>query len=178
MLEALPENFFLLRSDKTHFHLCGTVNKQNIRWAPENPHEVCQTPFNSEKITVWWEVFSFGIVKPYFVEDSGQTVTVNSDQNVRMLRDIFSTQTYRIHTKNWQGRFWWSAFGDFGGVVPIRRRYSSYSQTMNEIGTWALSWLRDIPHRKHKAAYGLTSIYPPHLLPVFVFERILKGRGV
>ena len=52
MLEE-NENLTLIMSDEAHFHLNGTVNKQNFRyWASENPHELHQRPLHSPKVTV------------------------------------------------------------------------------------------------------------------------------
>lgn len=90
ILDTIPVSAFLLTSDEAHFHLCGTVNKQNMRyWAPENPHEIHQSPLHSLKVTVWCAVSRFGVIGPYFFEERGQTVTVTSDRYVAMLRDFF-----------------------------------------------------------------------------------------
>ena len=43
----------LLMSDEAHFHLHGTVNKQNFRyWSAANPHELHQHPTYHPKVTV------------------------------------------------------------------------------------------------------------------------------
>ena len=35
------ENAIIIMNDEAHFHLNGTVNKQNLRyWAPENPRNI------------------------------------------------------------------------------------------------------------------------------------------
>jgi hypothetical protein len=40
ILAVVPPTGILWSSDKAHFHLSGTVNKQNFRyWAAENPLE-------------------------------------------------------------------------------------------------------------------------------------------
>jgi hypothetical protein len=46
----------ILMMDEAHFHLSGSVNKQNFRyWAAENPHELHQCPLHSAKVTgVGW----------------------------------------------------------------------------------------------------------------------------
>lgn len=67
---------------------------------------------------------------------------------------FFSTQTYRIHTKHWQGRFWWS-------LVSTGRSYSSYSQIINGISEWALPWSRDTPSRERKPALARSSDLAP-----------------
>ena len=66
-------------SNEAYFHLDGTINKHNLRyWAPEQPRLVHQRLLHSQRVTVWCAVGSSGIIRPYFVEDSGVTVTVNS----------------------------------------------------------------------------------------------------
>ena len=48
------EDAIIIMSDEAHFHLNGSVNKQNFRyWASQNPHEVHERPFQSPKVTVW-----------------------------------------------------------------------------------------------------------------------------
>ncbi|KAE9536186.1 hypothetical protein AGLY_007409 [Aphis glycines] len=99
ILDTIPVSAFLLTSDEAHFHLCGTVNKQNMRyWAPENPHEIHQSPLHSLKVTVWCAVSRFGVIGPYFFEERGQTVTVTSDRYVAMLKNStlsFLSSSYR-----------------------------------------------------------------------------------
>ena len=55
MLDMFEENqdLTLIMSDKAHFHLNGTVNKQNFRyWASENPRDIHQRPLRNSKVTV------------------------------------------------------------------------------------------------------------------------------
>lgn len=40
-------------------------------------------------ITIWSLISGFGNIRHYFVENGGQIITVNSERNVRMLRDFF-----------------------------------------------------------------------------------------
>lgn len=57
----------MLMSDEAHFHLNGSVNKQNLRyWAPENPCNFHEKPLHSPKVTVWCAVGHLGIIRPYF----------------------------------------------------------------------------------------------------------------
>lgn len=64
ILDTMPVDEFLLTSDEAHFHLCVTVNKQNMRyWAPENPHNIHQNSLHNLKVTAWCAVYSF---YPYF----------------------------------------------------------------------------------------------------------------
>ena len=71
----------LFFSDEAHFHLSGTVNKQNSRyWSESNPQELHQRAAHDPKVTVWCAVFNFGVLGPYFFEEDDVTVTVNSDR--------------------------------------------------------------------------------------------------
>ena len=67
LLRNVPRTAVLLFSDEAHFHLSGTVNKQNFRyWSQNNPREVHQRPLHSPKVTVWCTIFEFGVWGPYF----------------------------------------------------------------------------------------------------------------
>ena len=72
----------LLMSSVAHFRVSGYVNKQNCRyWAPNNRHELPQCPLHSAKVTLWCEVYSYGIIGPYFFENAkGHTVTLNAER--------------------------------------------------------------------------------------------------
>ncbi|KAL4131865.1 hypothetical protein QTP88_009108 [Uroleucon formosanum] len=86
ILTAVPPNGIMWSSDEAHFHISGTVKKQNFRyWAAENPLKIHQRPLHSPKITVWCALSSVGIVGPYFFEEGGVTVTVTSNRYCEML---------------------------------------------------------------------------------------------
>jgi len=93
LLEMLNDDGVIntgLMTDKAHFHLSGYVNKQNYRyWAPENPQEPHQHPLHSERLTVWCEIASFGVLGPYFFEDNeGAAINVTFEHYVAMLRNF------------------------------------------------------------------------------------------
>jgi len=75
-------------SIKAHFHVSGNVNKQNCRyWSPDNAHEFHQRPLHSAKVAVWCEVYSHGIIGPYFIKNmEGHTVNVNAEWYKFMLQ--------------------------------------------------------------------------------------------
>jgi hypothetical protein len=77
-------------SIRAHFHVSDKVNKQNCHyWDPNNPHELHQHPLHSAKVTVWCEVYSYGISGPYFFENTkGHTVTLNAEW-FRFMLEIF-----------------------------------------------------------------------------------------
>jgi hypothetical protein len=84
--EEIVFNIFLM-ADTAHLHLPGCVYKQNFHYlAAENLHQLYQHPLYSEKVTFWCGVACFGLIGPYFSEDSaGVEVTVTSSCYVEML---------------------------------------------------------------------------------------------
>ena len=83
------ENPIIVMSDEAHFHLNGTVNKQNCcYWSPYNPHNIHLRPLYRDRVTVWCAVALFGIIGPYFFEENGVTVTVNSARYIDMITKI------------------------------------------------------------------------------------------
>ena len=53
LLEVVPEDAIFFFFSDAHFHLCGSVNKQNMRyWADIKPRELHQRPLHSPKVTV------------------------------------------------------------------------------------------------------------------------------
>ena len=84
------ENLTLIMSDEAHFHLNGTVNKQNFRyWASENPRELHQRPLHSPKVTAWCGKGKCGIFGSFFFEEGEDTATVTSDRYTRMFKNSF-----------------------------------------------------------------------------------------
>ena len=89
MLNMFEENkdLTLIMSDEAHFHLNGTVNKQNFQyWASENPCELHQPPLHSPQVTVWCVLGKCGIFGPFFFEE---TATVTSNHYIRMFENCF-----------------------------------------------------------------------------------------
>jgi len=82
----------LLMSDEAHFHMHGTVNKQNFRyWSAANPHELHQRPTYDPKITVWCAVWSRGVTGPYFFEDEdGNAITVTWQRYTEVINEFMS----------------------------------------------------------------------------------------
>ena len=87
ILQNVPENAVLITSGKAHFHLCGSVNKQNFRyWAADNPRQLHERPLHSPRVAVWCAAGSLGVWGPYFFEERGATVTITTDSYIEMLR--------------------------------------------------------------------------------------------
>jgi len=96
MLQLLTDepDVILIRSDEAHFHLNGTVNRQNFRyWAPDNPNILHERPLHSPRVTVWCGIGKCGVIGPYFFEENGMTVT--SDLYVNMINNFFKNELRR-----------------------------------------------------------------------------------
>ena len=85
----------VLFSNEAHFHLCGTVNKQNFR-LENSPRELHERPLHCPQVTVWRAVAEFGIWGPYFFEED-VTVTVNSDRYCVMLKTFLIPKLNMLH---------------------------------------------------------------------------------
>ena len=87
--------------DEAHFHLSGTVNKQNFRyWSESNPQELHQQAGYDPKVTAWCAIFNFGVLGPYFFEEDDVSVTVNSDHYCAMLQNFFPASKGQISMIN------------------------------------------------------------------------------
>lgn len=64
-LLAMPHDTLVFFSDKAHFHLSGSVNKQNMRyWSPDNPRQLHRRPLHSQRVTIWsWNNWSMFFLK-------------------------------------------------------------------------------------------------------------------
>ena len=82
----------LLMSNEAHFHLHGTVNKQNFQyWSAENPHELHQRSTYDPKVTTWCGVWSRGVIGPYFFKDEdGKAITVTLQHYTEMINEFLS----------------------------------------------------------------------------------------
>ena len=90
------EDLTLIMSDEVHFHLNGTLIKQNFQyWASENPRELHQRPLYSPKVTVWCGLEKCGIFGLFFFEEGKETTTVTSDRYIRMFENCFLPELRR-----------------------------------------------------------------------------------
>lgn len=86
IIEQVPRSAGVMCTDEAHFHLHGTVNKQNSRyWSNRNPKRLHQRPLHSPYVTVWCGFVGEGIIGPYFFEEDGDRVSVNADRYIHML---------------------------------------------------------------------------------------------
>jgi hypothetical protein len=66
--------------DEAHFHLNGTVNKQNRRyWASDNPRALHQRPLHSPKVTVWCAVTKECVVRTFSRRMDSQLLLIRID---------------------------------------------------------------------------------------------------
>ena len=64
----------LVSSDEATFHVCGKVNRHNIRiWGTENPHAMMEHFRNLPKVNVFCAVSSYKVYRPFFF--AGPAVT-------------------------------------------------------------------------------------------------------
>jgi len=102
MLDLIGEDKDLVNniwmSDGAHFHVSGSVNKQNFcYWSQANPRALHEKPLHSQKVTVWCTMSALGIIEPCFFEnEAGNAVTVNVDHYVEMLQNFFTPQLVRF----------------------------------------------------------------------------------
>ena len=82
----------LLMSDEAHFHLHGTVNKQNFwYWSVANPYKLHQCPTYDPKVTIWCTAQSRAVSGLYFCEDEdGKAITVTSQHYTEMIIEFLS----------------------------------------------------------------------------------------
>jgi transposase len=112
ILAAVPPTGILWSSDEAHFHLSGTVNKQNFRcWAAENPRELHARPLQSPKVTVWCTLLSIGVSGPYFFEEGGVTVTVNSSRYCDKLENFLRLKIEEYGEEHTLEDFWFQQDG-------------------------------------------------------------------
>jgi len=97
----------LLMSDEAHFHLHGTINKQNVwYWSAANPHELHQCPTYDPKVTVWCAVWSRGVIGPYFFEDEdGKAIShiamLRKDDQWISVPESSTKQWYLVVSTRW-----------------------------------------------------------------------------
>lgn len=88
MTTRFPDMNNIIFSDEAHFQLNGEINKQNMRyWSEENPQAIIQATHHPKRCTVWAGLASWGIIGPFFFEDSnGAATTINQTRYQDMLR--------------------------------------------------------------------------------------------
>jgi len=126
----------LLMSDKAHFHLHGTVNKQNFRyWSAANPHKLLRATYDP-KVTVWCAVWSRGDTGPYFFEDKDRnTITVTSQRYTEMINEFLSPN---LPPNN--GTLWFQQDGAMPHTAVI-----SIAALRRLLPQWVISCLGDVP---------------------------------
>ena len=120
ILQNIPPTAVLICSDEAHFHLSGTVNKQNFRyWSVNNPCELHERPLHSAKVTVWCAIGDFGVWGPYFFEEEGVTVTVTSDRYCELLERFLQPKVVQLIAAHHPEDVW---FQQDGATAHTSRR--------------------------------------------------------
>ena len=78
-------NFFWT-PDEAHFHLEEKVNLKTNVFQTSRPNKVATKPLHSPKCMVWTAISARGIIRPFFIKESGMTVTVTKDQYGEVLK--------------------------------------------------------------------------------------------
>ena len=61
----------LVFSDEATFHVCGKVNRHNVRiWGTENPHAAMEHVRDSPKVNVFCVISSCKVYRPFFFAES------------------------------------------------------------------------------------------------------------
>ena len=87
-----------LKSSIARANSCWSIVNTSCRmasWAPANARNIHERPFHSARVTVWCAVAHFGVIGPYFFEEDGVTVTVNSERNIHMLNNFLRPELWR-----------------------------------------------------------------------------------
>lgn len=127
ILQNIPRGAVFMSSDEAHFHLSGSVNKQNFRfWSATNPQELHERPLHSPKVTVWCAISELGVWGPYFFEEDGLTVTVNGDRYLDMLNNFLRPQLNNLND-NQRENLW---FQQDGATSHTTRRALNLLQEM------------------------------------------------
>ena len=89
IFENVCADAVLITSDETHFHLSGSVNKQNFcYWSKSNPRELHEKLLHSQQKTVWCALANFGVWGTYFFEKRNKFVSVTSARYMQMLQNF------------------------------------------------------------------------------------------
>ena len=73
--------------------ICPEALISNFRcWVYSSPRQNHERPLLSTHVTVWRAVSRLGVISPYFFEENNETVAVNSQRYVHMLRSFLQPQ--------------------------------------------------------------------------------------
>lgn len=106
MVELLENDANLLDrfvfTDEAHFHLCGNVNRHNLRYyAKENPNFFLTQPLHSSRVTVWAGVWAGGFLGPFFFDE-----TITGSRYLEMLQNVVLPMLREIEEFNDNRLIW------------------------------------------------------------------------
>jgi hypothetical protein len=100
-----------IETDGAATSFIGYVKRQNFRyWSDANLRQLRERPLPSGRVRVWSCVGRFGMISPYFFEEDGHAVTVNSGCYVHMLHNFLVPEVKRRGIN--QRAVWFQQDGD------------------------------------------------------------------
>lgn len=86
LMGTVPSDALVFFSGVAHFHLSGGVSTDSMRYWSETSHGELD---ESDCVTVWCAISRVGIIGPYFFQENGRAVTVNSERYLTMIQEFF-----------------------------------------------------------------------------------------
>ena len=85
-------------SDEAHFYLNGAVNNHNeVFWGESRLEEISEKHLHGLKVTVFVTFNAkFGLMGPYWFEENGRTVTINSERFIVILDQFHGDLTKKL----------------------------------------------------------------------------------
>lgn len=99
-------------SDEAHFHLNGAVNNHNnVFWGQTSPDEISEKRLKGPKVTAFVAFNKkHGLLGPYWFEENGRTVTINSERYITILDQFYGDLTQKL-TQGQLRRAWFMQDG-------------------------------------------------------------------
>lgn len=100
----------LWTSDEAHCYLDKQINsKNNIFWGSSKPDIVQDRSLHSKKVTVWCALSERAIIGPFFFEEKGKTVTINTERYLKVVNKFWN-QLQKDYPAEY-GRMWFQQDG-------------------------------------------------------------------
>lgn len=112
----------LWMSDEAHFHLDGTLSKQNCRyWSEENPHVTVDKDLYPAYLSVWCAISTKAVIGPFFFENELGVTTVNARRYTDMLERFFVQQLRRKRVS--PNKIWFQQDGAKAHTAKLTMNY-------------------------------------------------------
>ena len=85
-------------SDEAHFYLNGAINNhKNVFWGESIPEEMGQKHLKGPKVTAFVAFNAkHGLLEPYWFEENGRTVTINTGRYISILDKFYGDLTQKL----------------------------------------------------------------------------------